>query len=164
MIDALKRVKHVLSGEGKEMIPSFIIIHHSLTKDSQTVSWSAIRRYHVHQLGWLDIGYHFGIELVGGNEGYEILVGRMMDETGAHCRHKSMNRKALGICFVGNFNERRPPERQWRAGVRLVRCLMRMFNIDETNVLGHCEATEDHRTCPGEKFDMNEFRADVAHS
>ena len=58
------------------MTPRRIIIHHSATKDGRTFSWSAIRRYHVHTLGWTDIGYHAGIELIG--DDFECLFGRAL--------------------------------------------------------------------------------------
>ena len=41
-----------------------IMIHHSATEDSQTLSWQAIRRFHMTDPEhlWADIGYHAGVE------------------------------------------------------------------------------------------------------
>ena len=132
------------------------MIHHSLTKDSETVSWGAIRRYHVDHLHWRDIGYHFGVELV--YDDFEILVGRTLDESGAHCYQEGMNRKAIGICLVGNFDKVEPPDQQIRATVKLVRSLMRQFNIPVHNVVAHRDYAH-YKSCPGVLFYMEKFKA-----
>ena len=137
------------------MRPTHIVIHHSLTKDSGTVSWDAIRRYHVDVQGWRDIGYHFGIELVG--KRYEIFCGRMLGERGAHCKQVMMNDVSVGVCLIGNFDTRTPPGGQLNLAVKLCRSLMEMFSIPVENVKGHFEFAS-YKTCPGRMFDMNEFR------
>lgn len=137
--------------------PSHIILHHSLTKDSGTVSWGAIRKYHTQDKGWRDIGYHFGIEDVGGH--YEMFAGRMPDEAGAHCTQQGMNRKSVGICCVGNFDVIEPPYEQLMSCLKLVRYLSAAWGIKTDNVLGHREVALDGRSCPGRLFDMGEFRS-----
>jgi len=143
------------------MTPEYIILHHSLTKDGQTVSWPAIRKYHVNQLGWRDVGYHFGIEFIGNmheaERQYEILMGRMLNDTGAHC--KGMNSKSIGICFLGNYDVEEPPYNQWWKGVKLVRSLMEVFRIPAELVKGHCDFSP--KSCPGKLFDMDKFRKDL---
>ena len=137
------------------MTPKFIILHHSLTKDSETVSWQAIRRYHVNDLKWRDVGYHYGIELV--NNRHEILVGRMMNDSGAHCREMGMNRHSIGICFVGNFDDGKPPQEMWLMGLQFVRSLMDIYGIPRQNIKGHRELC-DYKSCPGYFFNLNKFR------
>ena len=161
------------------MKPIRIILHHSLTRDSGTVSWQAIRRYHTSyahkgrivsrdkavalvsagyhvKRPWSDIGYNFGIEQV--NNRYEILAGRMMDRQGAHTRGK--NRNSIGICCIGNFDNGPPSDEQRQMCRDLVKSLMRVFSIPASRVYGHNEF-DSHKTCPGKYWDMTKFRRDL---
>jgi hypothetical protein len=138
------------------MIWTHIILHHSLTKDGATVSWQAIRRYHKIDLGWADIGYHFGIELV--NNEYEALVGRDLNRQGAHT--VGMNEKGIGICFVGNFDEEDIPKPQWDRGIELVKSLCELLSIPPRNIMGHRDFAP--KSCPGNRFDLGRFRREVA--
>jgi len=137
--------------------PSYIIIHHSLTVDSRTVSWQAIRNYHL-SLGWDDIGYHYGIEMV--NNKYEILVGRMEGTPGAHCREENINRKSIGICCVGNFDDEAPDMAQWNILIDLCVNICLRYEITIKNIKGHKEYAP-YKSCPGKKFNMDEFRKDL---
>lgn len=135
------------------MKPTHIIIHHSLTNDGQTVSWDAIRWYHTHTRGWNDIGYHAGIELVGGR--YEILMGRMLNEVGAHCKEGGMNRRSIGICMAGNFDVAQPPAAQLDLLVRLTKSYMDIFGIPKENVDRHSDYAP--KSCPGKLFPWDNF-------
>ncbi len=141
------------------MKPTKIILHCSDTKDSGTVSWGAIRTYHTNTIGWKDIGYHFGIELVGSY--YEILLGRLLTEPGAHC--EGHNADSIGICFVGAFDTEAVPAKQWDKGIKLVRWLMTIFNLTNRDVYGHREFNKQ-KTCPGTKFNLNTFRVQLIES
>jgi len=134
-----------------------IVLHHSLTPDSQTVSWNAIRRFHMTDPAYLftDIGYHFGVELIG--DYYEVLVGRDLDQVGAHCKEQGMNKKAIAICAIGNYDIISPPPLLWARALRLTHSLQTEFGIPTSQVIGHRE-TGAPKTCPGKLWDMAEFR------
>lgn len=136
------------------MQPNRIILHHSLTKDSETVSWGAIRNYHINNNGWFGIGYHFGIEDLRGQ--IEILMGRFPDQQGAHCRGN--NADSIGICFVGNFDIEPPSEIVWKKGIMLCKYLMEVLHIQ--TVQGHREL-DPRKTCPGRLFDLDKFRKEL---
>ena len=163
------------------MRPDTIILHHSLTADGRAVNWQAIRRYHTSYRcegvivpadtvedaraqgftvtpPWTDIGYHFGIERV--NDDYEILLGRMPDQVGAHCVAGGMNRRSLGICFVGDFDIEPPSPAQWDLGLRLVRALMGICGIRLDRVFGHRDF-DPGKSCPGMRFDVARFRREL---
>lgn len=53
-----------------------------------------IRRWHVEERGWRDIGYHYIIDRDG-----SVGPGRPEDEIGAHV--KGHNRNSIGICLLG---------------------------------------------------------------
>jgi N-acetylmuramoyl-L-alanine amidase len=135
------------------MRPTHIVIHHSATQDGKTVSWNAIRWYHVHTHGWRDIGYHAGVELI--DTEYEILLGRMLTEPGAHCVDAGMNSKSIGICVVGNFDLAPPATKQLDLVVRLTRSLMDLLSIPTENVHRHSDFAK--KTCPGKLFPWAEF-------
>ena len=133
--------------------PQYVIIHHSLTPDSKTVSWEAIRRYHVETLGWNDIGYHWGIERV--DDVFKVFAGRPELKIGAHC--KGMNDKSIGICCVGNYDLRPPPIWMIKELINLVIAILTRYNIPVENVRGHHDYAS-YKTCPGLLFDMPALR------
>lgn len=136
-----------------DFVPGKIIVHHSLTKDSRTVSWGAIRHYHTSSLGWTDIGYHAGVELVasGSQPYFEALFGRSWGVPGAHTR--GQNHNSLGICFVGNYDEALPPEGMMRVGARVIALWLGLYSLSVEDVYGH-HYFNIHKSCPGKNFNL----------
>ncbi len=133
-----------------------IILHHSATVDGRTYSWPAIKKYHMDK-GWKDIGYNLGIELV--EDTVKVLYGRPLTMNGAHCKEDGMNSKSVGVCVVGCYDEKAPPEDHWTQVLRVVRKVQECFLIPIKNVHGHHEYAP--KTCPGKMFDMYKFRRDL---
>lgn len=152
------------------MIPKEIFIHHSFTKDGLTVSWGAIRKYHMTPAAqggpsdgpWRDIGYHAGIELVesGGVVHPEVLIGRLPNVQGAHAG-AAHNAESLGFCFVGNFDVQEPARDVLEHGAAFIReYWMKPFGIPVARVRRHSEVAA--KTCPGTMFPWNKFKALLA--
>ena len=71
-----------------------IIIHGAYTPADMDIGADEIRRWHVEDNDWSDIGYHYVIRRDGTVE-----TGRSEDRAGAHVR--GHNRDSIGICLVG---------------------------------------------------------------
>lgn len=142
------------------LIPSKIVLHCSATEDSGTKSWGAIRAYHLGK-GWSDIGYHYGIEQVG--EHIELLRGRPYWQRGAHCKADNRNFDSLGLCVVGNFDDKPPSPTIYAATLWALRCLCYAFWISPSDVYGHREF-EKNKTCPGKMWDLDKLRDDIRQS
>jgi hypothetical protein len=143
------------------LVPTKVILHCSATRDDDSLSWEAIRRYHVDTLGWDDIGYHFCIELYNGQLVYK--RGRHPSVKGAHCKAAGRNSDSLGVCVVGNYDEVPPNDDRMDATVCFLANLCFVFNIPADQVYGHNEF-EPMKTCPGKKWNMDLTRAEVEHA
>jgi hypothetical protein len=155
------------------------MIHHSATKDGQTVSWQAIRRYHMSwrhrgeivtpqdaaklmlagervERPWEDTGYHCGVELV--NDHLEALLGRPENERAAACKEADMNARALHVCVVGNFDIAPPDDALLRFLARyVVRPWLVRYDIPAERIVGHRDYAP-YKSCPGALFDLDRLR------
>jgi peptidoglycan hydrolase-like protein with peptidoglycan-binding domain len=106
-----------------------IAIHHSATTSG---SAEAFARYHVNELGWPGIGYHYVVDRDGS-------ISRCHDLEVVSYHVGNSNSHAVGICMVGDFRNQSLPDVQRRATLNLTRYLMDELNIPVDNVWGHIE-------------------------
>lgn len=134
------------------MRPQGIVIHHSFTKDSSTKSWDAIKRYHIEEMGWSDIGYHCGIEDIDGV--LTVLQGRPIEQSGAHT--KDFN-QSVGICLVGNYDDEVPSKERIELLVDTTLGYLEQFPfLTPSNVFPHNHFAS-YKSCPGKLFPWDEF-------
>lgn len=139
-----------------------MVIHHSGTADGDTLSWPIIRKNHKAK-GWIDIGYHLGIEwhartVESGS--YEIMAGRPVNARAAGEPKEGMNSKGLHVCFIGNFDLVTPSLSMWRFAMPHLAAWCDAFEIPLENVIGHREIADvgTYKQCPGAHWNMDQFR------
>jgi N-acetyl-anhydromuramyl-L-alanine amidase AmpD len=127
-----------------------IIIHCTATRADWWKGKSAeqkvaeVRRWHVEDRGWSDIGYHYLIDRTGA-----VVEGRSLDRTGAHA--KGHNTGSVGIALFGGHGgnasdkfEDNFTEDQDRALRELIDSLKADHPI--TKIIGHNEVS--NKACP----------------
>jgi len=118
-----------------------IIIHASDTYINMDIGVDEIRKWHVEERKWTDVGYHYIIRRNGNIE-----KGREDIVPGAHAR--GHNDDSLGICMVGGKSKDNKPEvnftaAQWAALADLCGNLRWKHNLE---IIGHCDVSK--KTCP----------------
>lgn len=121
-----------------------IIIHCSATPEHRNVSVEDLRREHIQNRGFKEIGYHYIITLDG-----EIHKGRPEYEIGAHALGHNAN--SIGVCYIGGVEENnvtkpkdtRTPE-QRRSLIDIVKRLQASY--PNATVHGHNEFA--NKACP----------------
>ena len=126
-----------------------IVIHHSAGTDHVTRDWETIKAGHLAK-GWRDIGYHYGIEMIGDEA--VILKGRSLDNGGAHCPAGNMNRVGIGICVIGNYQLAAPSPLIINKLSILCKMLCTEHNIPPEMILPHKQFKAT--LCPGQYFPM----------
>jgi N-acetylmuramoyl-L-alanine amidase len=135
------------------MTPKGIVVHHSATTAS---TWDQLRDSHL-ALGYLDIGYHIGVEKVDGK--VYIRTGRPITMRGAH--EPRANGDHIGVVVVGNFSlHELDPDLQTALEWILI-SLMAGYDLPLERVTRHLDwkATE----CPGTKFPWMKIKLNLKH-
>ena len=130
----------------------YIVIHCAATKASMNIGLTEIRKWHVQDNGWRDVGYHYIIRRNG-----EVELGRSIRDTGAHAA--GYNHKSVSVCMVGGMAEDNSAEnnftaQQWTALLDLVKQLK--SNYPDADVIGHNEISE--KECPS--FEVQKWKED----
>jgi hypothetical protein len=161
-----KSLSDVLKPEKPARVWKYIVLHHSGGELDTIESIDRNHRQRTDRSGkpWLGIGYH----LVIGN-GRETIDGeikptfRWRDQLhGAHAGHPDYNDHGIGICLIGNLEDRPPTARQLEATRRLVQTLCREYTIPRENVIPHRSVRPTQ--CPGQQFPLKEILAAVTES
>ena len=117
-----------------------IVIHCADTPDDRDVDMATIKKWHVEERGWSDIGYHFVIRRNGLVE-----AGRDIKLSGAHAR--AVNGTSVGVCMVGRSDF---DPRQFESLRDTIQMLLKLY--PDSKVIGHCDVEPKKPNCPG--FDV----------
>jgi N-acetylmuramoyl-L-alanine amidase len=122
-----------------------IILHCTATPEGKHFDVDTIRRWHVKDRGWKDIGYHYVIYIDG-----SVHEGRPIEQAGAHT--SGHNADSIGIAYVGGCDAKMKAkdtlnEAQETAMVNLIKSLRELYG--EMSLHGHNEFAA--KACPSFK-------------
>jgi N-acetylmuramoyl-L-alanine amidase len=121
----------------------FIVVHCADTPEGRNVSTDEIKRWHMEERGWSDIGYHYVIELDG-----KIAEGRSEEVAGAHAR--GYNTSSIGVCYVGGADKNgNPKDTRTAKQKESLEILLEglLVNYPDAQIVGHRDL-DDGKACP----------------
>lgn len=117
---------------------NFIVVHCADTPSTMDLTVDLLRKWHVKENGWSDIGYHFLVKFDG-----SVLGCRAETFQGAHC--KKVNDCSIAICLEGGHKwQNNFTPLQMRALRVLIHGLKEKYN--NAAVVGHNHF--DDKDCP----------------
>ncbi|KAG5879196.1 hypothetical protein JTB14_030157 [Gonioctena quinquepunctata] len=107
----------------------FAIIHHTVTREcdseeSCSTIMKSIQDFHMNTMEFHDVGYNF---FVGGDG--KIYEGSGWHKVGAHTR--GYNSRSLGLAFIGDFSNEKPPTKQIKAARDFLQCAAELGELDK---------------------------------
>ena len=125
-----------------------IVVHCADTYATMDIGAAEIRKWHVDERGWSDIGYHKVIRRDG-----TIEDGRDMNVSGAHAA--GYNAVSVGVCLVGGRGKNNEAEnnftpQQFESLTEVLEELRGLY--PDTEVLGHRDLPDVQKECPA--FDV----------
>lgn len=132
-----------------------IVLHHSAVDRGNAAQYDGDHRRRGMKNG---LAYHFVIGNGRGSPDGAIEVGSRWRRQlqGGHVSKDHVNRIAIGICLVGNFEKTSPTRSQLGALNTLIAYLQRDFLPTPANLLGHKDV--DATLCPGRHFPLGQLK------
>lgn len=119
-----------------------IIVHCTATPEGRDVTVDEIRRWHVEEKNWSDIGYHWIVTLNGTLE-----RGRPEHIQGAHA--KGFNKNSIGLCYVGGVDkDMNPKDTRTEGQKETLKCILEDLKDRHPNaeIIGHRDVSS--KACP----------------
>lgn len=129
-----------------------IIVHCTATPEGRDVGVEEIRRCHVDNNGWTDIGYHY-VVMLDGTVGH----GRPEETAGAHCLGHNAN--SIGVAYVGGVAKdgKTPKDTRTAAQKTALANLLRELKSRYPDAVIHSHRDFAAKACPS--FDAtSEYR------
>ncbi|MFT5512941.1 MAG: N-acetylmuramoyl-L-alanine amidase [Bacteroidia bacterium] len=144
---------------------NYIVIHHSAGNYGNIEHLQNIHDQRQSKEPIHAISYHY---IIGNGNGMEdgkvdSDVRKKYNLWGVHLsnNNKSRNMNGLGICIIGNLDQKAMTSNQYQSLLHLTDSLMKEYNINYEHVGFHGKISGESTKCPGQYFPYDTFRKDL---